>query len=325
MKVLTISIAAYNIENYIAKALDSVIEPTIIDKLEIIIENDGSSDQTASIAEKYASQYPDSIIVINKENGGYGSTINNSISLANGRFFKQLDGDDLFFTSNLPDFIRFLEKCEADYVMTPYIEFYEDKDCRSIMDPCKNHERGMFDFKEFDIHENVSMHSLCIKTEVLKKMDRKLDLHCLYTDIEFCTYPIINANSFYIYDKPIYMYRLGDEEQSVSKKSIMKHFDDFLKMLNHVIEFYYSLPENLIGQKKFVMAHVSTQLGGGMKYLCYYPLSRYNRTRLKNYMHDMKEKYPDVYRETLKRSKVAKALVYTGGLAYPIINLMLSK
>lgn len=91
MKLLTISIAAYNVEKYLEKALTSMVcSPTAMEKLEVIIEDDGSTDGTLSIAKKYEKLYPDVYRAIYKENGGYGSTINNSIVLAQGKYFKQL-------------------------------------------------------------------------------------------------------------------------------------------------------------------------------------------------------------------------------------------
>lgn len=321
MKILTISIAAYNIEKFISKAIESVIEPSVIDKLEVLIENDGSNDKTEEIARKYMDKYPESIKVITKANGGYGSTINNSIKLATGRYFKQLDGDDMFLTTNLPDFISLLESCDADYVMTPFIEFYEGTDHSRIKNPFAGHSNGQYDFDKYEIYENISMHSLCIRTDVLKKMYRQLDTHCLYTDIEFCTYPVINAKSYYIYDKPIYLYRLGDDGQSVSKGSIVRHLDDFMKVLTNVLNFYQTISSDLNGQKRFVMAHAATQLGLGMRYLCYFKYSIKNGKRLKQYIKKMKENYPEIFRESVRRSRFVRALVYSDCLLYPIARL----
>ena len=60
-KILTISIAAYNAEKYIAGCLDSLCEESIIDKLDIIVVNDGSHDATEEVAQKYVEKYPKSI------------------------------------------------------------------------------------------------------------------------------------------------------------------------------------------------------------------------------------------------------------------------
>ena len=73
MKLLTISIAAYNVERYLEKALTSFLSSsTVLDKLEVIIEDDGSTDGTFAIAQKYEKLYPDIFRAIHKENGGCG-------------------------------------------------------------------------------------------------------------------------------------------------------------------------------------------------------------------------------------------------------------
>ena len=103
-KVLTISIAAYNVEKYLDNTLNSLI-CNKMDKLEVIIQNDGSKDSTCEVAKKYVEKYPNVFILNDKKNGGYGSTINASLKMAKGKYFKQLDGDDWFDTSNLDSFI----------------------------------------------------------------------------------------------------------------------------------------------------------------------------------------------------------------------------
>jgi glycosyltransferase involved in cell wall biosynthesis len=72
-----------------------------MDDLEVIIENDGSSDATASIAASFVERFPGTFRLINKENGGYGSTVSRSVREASGKYFKILDGDDWFHTNRL--------------------------------------------------------------------------------------------------------------------------------------------------------------------------------------------------------------------------------
>ena len=137
MKLLTISIAAYNVEKYLEKALTSMVcSPTAMEKLEVIIEDDGSTDGTLSIAKKYEKLYPDVYRAIHKENGGYGSTINNSIVLAQGKYFKQLDGDDWFDTENIEQFLNWLSAVDADFVVTPYYNCFEGGKTE-LVDNCK--------------------------------------------------------------------------------------------------------------------------------------------------------------------------------------------
>lgn len=119
-KVLTISVASYNTEKYIRKTMDSFIVPEIMDKMEVLIINDGSSDNTLEIAREYENKYPDTFRAIDKQNGGYGSTINKAIEIARGRYIKTIDGDDWVDKEGLISLIRFLEHTTADVVITNF-------------------------------------------------------------------------------------------------------------------------------------------------------------------------------------------------------------
>ena len=101
-KILSIIIPTYNMEKYLPKCLDSLISAKeVLCKMEILIINDGSKDASSRIAHEYQSRYPDSIIVIDKENGNYGSCVNRGLKEATGKYIKVLDADDWFLTQNL--------------------------------------------------------------------------------------------------------------------------------------------------------------------------------------------------------------------------------
>ena len=109
-KVLSVSIAAYNAADYVREAINSLlIEDTYRNKLDIIIVNDGSQDDTLKIIRQYEDNYPDCIRVVDKSNGGYGSTINASLTIADGVYYKLLDSDDWFNQDELRSLIDYLE------------------------------------------------------------------------------------------------------------------------------------------------------------------------------------------------------------------------
>ena len=85
MKYLTITVPCFNSEKYLRRCLDSLIIGG--DDVEIIVVDDGSTDQTGEIAELYAKWFPEIVTVVHKENGGHGSGVNEGLKLAKGRFF----------------------------------------------------------------------------------------------------------------------------------------------------------------------------------------------------------------------------------------------
>src|SRR5699024_5608796 len=96
----------------------------ILNKAEIIIVNDGSCDNTVNIANEYVKMFPDTFILIDKENGGHGSTINASVKKASGKYYKVVDADDWVKTDNLIKLIQKLEKIDVDMVFTTGYEYY---------------------------------------------------------------------------------------------------------------------------------------------------------------------------------------------------------
>lgn len=72
-------------------------------RLEILIINDGSKDNTAAVANEIAADYS-SVHVVNKENGGHGSTINMGINMARGKYLRIIDGDDWVDSQNFLSF-----------------------------------------------------------------------------------------------------------------------------------------------------------------------------------------------------------------------------
>ena len=90
--IVSILIPVYNVENYLDKCLDSVISQTM-NNIEIICVNDGSTDHSGEILEKYQKK-DKRIIVVNKENGGLPSARNAGLEIARGKYIGFVDADD---------------------------------------------------------------------------------------------------------------------------------------------------------------------------------------------------------------------------------------
>ena len=134
MKVLSIAIPVYNTENYIKRCVDSLAIQDIINDIEIILVNDGSKDNSIKIMNEYKAKYPESIIVVDKENGGHGSTINKALSIATGKYFRVLDSDDWFDSKNFVTFVNKLKDEDVDLIITNYRkEYVYDETRKNIM------------------------------------------------------------------------------------------------------------------------------------------------------------------------------------------------
>lgn len=112
--LLSIIIPVYNVEKYLAKCLDSLIDQDLdTSKFEVIVVNDGSKDSSLEIANTYATQHPH-IRVIDQENQGVGATRNNGLDSAKGTYVYFLDPDDYVTTNSLKLLVNFASKHKLD-------------------------------------------------------------------------------------------------------------------------------------------------------------------------------------------------------------------
>ncbi len=252
-KILTVSIAAYNVEDFIRDTLESLIlEEPYRSKLDIIVVNDGSKDGTVAIAKEYADTYPECIRVIDKENGGYGSTINASLSVAEGRYYKLLDGDDWYDKSGLKSLLDYLDNTDADLIINPYYAVTDKKEfvahhpeipakCVPITTLQLN---GLAWFK---------MHGLTVKTDAIRNYNHPITEKCFYTDFEFTFYCVMASQTISGFDQAVYCYRLGQENQSVGLLGIRKHYSDYKLVAERVFQCYCDSIHEIHGTKQIIL------------------------------------------------------------------------
>ena len=239
MKTLSISIAAYNVQSTLDLCLSRLASCKNLDFIDVMIINDGSTDDTAKIASKYAKRYPESMRVISKKNGGWGSTVNTGIVSAKGTYFKQLDGDDYYDPGNLDRFVEYLNNCDSDLVVSPFCHFDDRNGAITKIFGRNDDLVGTMGARIEEVTDLYppAMHSLTVKTEVLRRGKVRLLEKCFYTDVEFVLRSLNNSKTISAFQLPIYYYRLGRDGQSMSISGIQKHYKDHERMLFTMIRY----------------------------------------------------------------------------------------
>ena len=120
MKVSVI-VPVYNVEDYLGRCLDSLIDQTF-DDYEIICINDCSPDNSADVLCNYQSEYPNLIKVYhNKENMGLGKTREKALTLAKGDYILFIDSDDYVKSDYISSYIKAIEENDYDIIIGGYI------------------------------------------------------------------------------------------------------------------------------------------------------------------------------------------------------------
>lgn len=242
-KILSIGIAAYNMEKYLRRCIDSLLIPEI-DKLEIIIVNNASTDSTPEIAQEYYNKYPNSIKVINIDvNGHYGKAVNHALKNATGKYFKLLDADDWYDTKGLSTFVNVLSHSDVDLIITNVSKEYANgKKAKHII--AKNVEygkiikRGTNEFKKIDFYANIGMHKIAYKTSILHNMHFSMTENIPYVDNEYAYYPFKYINSVLFVNTILYKYFIGREGQTIDKSSMIRNSSSLLKVITKMLNHY---------------------------------------------------------------------------------------
>ena len=234
MKLLTVTVPCYNSQDYMANCIESILPGG--DRVEIIIIDDGSKDNTGAIADEYAAKYPDIVRVVHQENGGHGEGINQGLRRATGKYFKTVDSDDTLSS----DFVRFLDELEAveaaggvDLFLTNYYYVHADgKGDRSINFSNALPAGRIFTWAEtrpFHVDQILMIHTVCFRTELLRKTGLELPKHTFYEDNLMVYGNLRYVERMYYMNCDLYRYAIGREGQSVQEDVMKRRYTHQLK------------------------------------------------------------------------------------------------
>lgn len=129
VKKVSVLMGIYNCSFTLPEAIDSIIAQTHTN-WELILCDDGSSDDTYRIAAEYRDRYPDKIILLqNEKNMGLNHTLNRCLTAATGEYIARMDGDDISLPQRFEQQVSFLDSHpEYAFVSTPMIYFDENRE-----------------------------------------------------------------------------------------------------------------------------------------------------------------------------------------------------
>lgn len=294
-KVLSISVAAYNMEAYLRQTLDSLCVSEVYADLEIIVVDDGSTDSTAQIAGEYVERYPEAFRLISKENGGYGSTVNAAMKIAQGKYFRLLDGDDWLDSSALPSFISLLKHSEEDIVLTRYKKVYTASGSEEACGYGDVPEDTVFRFDEYADSLEPWIYSLTIKTDILRSHSIRLSEHRFYTDMEFLLLPVPWCDTVRTSSMELYHYRLGRAGQSVELQSFARNYDHHLALVKGMLEFFSAKKDWAEARRNYIKRRLLYLVD--MQYNIHYFIKdkKTGKRLLLDFDAFLKSHYPDIY------------------------------
>ena len=304
MKLLTIVVPVYNTEKYIKRCLDSLDNNEINSKIEVLIISDGSKDKSIEIAKQFSKRIPDTFKIIEKENGGHGSTINKGLELATGKYFRVLDSDDWFDSKKFVKFVEELENQDVDLVVTDYCkEFIYDGNSQKLvynnLEPYKKYYFDNFDLSILN-GEYFVMATSTYRTEVLRKSNLKLMEKTFYVDMQYNVVPITEVNSFVYLNLDIYRYFIGRKDQSVNTASFVKNHQNHDKVVKYLIEYYIENNEKMSKNKKiYIKMIIKYILFTHYSIYCIYFKNKRNGYKYaKEFDKYLKEKSLELYNES---------------------------
>ena len=238
MKLITFAVPCYNSQGYMKTCIESLLPGG--ENVEILIIDDGSTDQTGSIADEYQKAYPSIIRAVHQENGGHGAGVNKGLSLANGLYYKVVDSDDYLDRSALVALIEVIKQNlskgeQVDLYITNFVYDHKADNTTYV-----SHFRNSFpankicgweDSKPLHLWHLLLMHSLAYRTDLLKESGIRLPEHTFYEDNYFAYQPMPYVKKLYYLDVDLYYYTIGRSDQSVTIQNMVARYEQQIKVM----------------------------------------------------------------------------------------------
>ncbi len=269
-KLITFAVPCYNSAAYMRHCIDTLL--TAGEEAEIILIDDGSTkDETPAICDEYAAKYPSIVRAIHQENGGHGEGVNQGIRYATGMYYKVVDSDDWLDTDALKKVLARLNALAShgrapDLMICNYVyEHVEDGTSHTVRYTNAFPQNRLFTWTHmghFRPDQNLLMHSVIYRTEVLRRSGMVLPKHTFYVDNIFVYQPLPYVKSLYYMDLDLYRYFIGRADQSVNESVMIKRVDQQVRVTKHMIdcEDLDALPAEQAKLRSYMLQYLSTMM-----------------------------------------------------------------
>ena len=227
MPSVSVIVPAYNVQDYIDKCLNSLVNQTL-DSMEIIVVNDGSTDKTKEKILQFCDKYPDKIKYLEKENGGLSSARNFGMPHATGEYIAFLDSDDYVEKNMYEEMYEEAKKNDYDMVECDFIWEYPNKIKEDHGILAKNK-------KELIAKNRVVAWNKLIKRKITESAKVEFPIGLRYEDVEFFYKLVPYLNKVSLVNKCFIHYVQRENSIVNTQNSRTKEIFD---VLDNVIKYY---------------------------------------------------------------------------------------
>ena len=235
---ISILIPIYNTSKYLRECLDSVLAGK--NNYEIICINDGSTDECLQIIKEYMREN-DNVFLINKENSGYGDSLNKGIAYATGDYIGILESDDSVIEGAFDHMLEIAKKTNADIIKGNYVNFHSEEDTKEFFENLNG--IGYDEMLDSAGVEKLLLRGPAIWSAIYRRdflVTNKLSFLCTpgaaYQDTSFAFKTVVMAKNIILTKEPIIMYRIDSGNSSSNSKDKVY---DICKEYQEVQSFLY--------------------------------------------------------------------------------------
>ena len=227
MPKVSIIVPVYNVERYIVRSMDSLVNQTLKD-IEIIVVNDGSTDNSKKLIEIYQEKYPNKIKLVDKKNGGLSDARNYGIPYATGEYIAFLDSDDYVELDTYEKMYNKAKEDDSDLVECDFIWEYPD---RKKVDTGKIYNNK----KEMLTYARVVAWNKLIKRNLIEEHKMEFPKGLRYEDVEFFYKMVPYYNKVSFVKEPLIHYIQRSSSISNTQNERTK---EIFTVLDNVITYY---------------------------------------------------------------------------------------